>query len=607
MKIFDSIHARELMRPYKAQIVRISMLGVLSALIEVLFLALFYVSIQLVIKGHVAVKMINLSIDASPSRIIALGGALVLVGLVRFALTMKFERRLADLSGESLADLQTRAMRAHLDAELSTFWTRKGGELQFHINNLPGRAREFVQSVPALIASLAMIAIVSCVLGVLSWKLLLTALGIGAIYGIFLQKVSHHVYYLACGRFDELGKRLAEVSHEALAGIRQIKVFQSQDRWADFFRQIADEHAGEFARHRWWTMLPQRCLELLMLLIFAGAMIVFGSSGTNLASFNWSVFVTFMVGMSRLVPYLVQAGRAYGQLTSALPSVENYFDHQEKLDSASDQGAELPFKSGEPVRVELKKITFAYGRGPEVLKNVTLALEPQSVTALVGLSGSGKSTLIDVVLGLVKPRSGQALCNGVDIQCLAQSEWLKEVSLSSQDSFLFHDTILNNLRVAAPDATEAEVREACRLSGVEEFLGTVPRGLDAMVGDRGLTLSGGQRQRLALARALLKPAGILILDEPTSALDSRIEEEVYRNLWPVLKQRTTLIVAHNINAIRRADCIHVLVDGSVCQSGTHDELIESEGLYRDLFRSKAGGISQNKPDVEELSEASPTV
>ncbi len=593
MNIFRSSRVKELIGPYRPQIIRISLLGLASALVEVLFLAFFYLSVQLVIKGHVVVKVLDVSIDASPSRIVFWGGALVLVGLARFALTMKFERWLANLSGTSLADLQTRAMCAHLDAELSTFWTRKGGELQFHINNLPGRAREFVQSVPALISSLVMIAIVSCVLGILSWKLLLTALVIGGAYGLFLQKVSHHVYYLACGRFDKLGKSLAEVSHEALAGIRQIKVFQSQHRWADYFRGIADEHAVEFARHRWWTMLPQRCLDLVLLVIFAGAMIAFGSAGTNMASFNWPVFVTFMVGMSRLVPYLVQAGRAYGQMTSALPSVEAYFDHLEKLDRVVDGGGRLPFKPGEPVRLELRNITFTYGRGPAVLKNVSLILEPRLVTALVGLSGSGKSTLIDVILGLVKPGEGEALCNGVNIYRIAQGEWLREVSLSSQDSFLFHDTIQNNLRVAAPDATEAQVREACSLSGVDEFLGSLPRGVDAMVGDRGLTLSGGQRQRLALARALLKPAGILILDEPTSALDARIEEEVYRKLWPVLKQRTTLIVAHHLNAIRRADRIYVLVDGSIHQCGTHDELIDTDGLYRDLFRTKAKAVAES--------------
>ena len=605
MKKIWSPQAQSLIRPYRRSIVKITLLGITAAFVEAAFLIIFFLAIQLLLNGRISISKLEWSVESSPESMAAMGGLLLLAGVLRFLITMSFERKVAGLSGGALANLQAESMKAHLEAGLPTFWKHKGGELQFHINNLPGRAREFVQNVPTLISSLVMIAMVSLFLGALSWKLFLAALVVGGLYGIFLQAVSHHVYYLACGRFDELGKKLAEISHEALAGIRQVKVFQSENRWTGSFRKVADEHAQEFARHRWWTILPQRCLDLAMVIIFAAGLFAFAWSRQNpeqlLAS---SVFITFVVGVLRLAPYLVQAGRSYGQLSSALPSVEAYYNHLDHLAKEPDRGVELPFRAGDRVRVDLQGVSFGYRMGIDVLKDVSITLEPKSVTALVGLSGSGKSTLVDLILGLVEPRRGEILCNDRNVREIRKQEWLKGVSLSSQDTFLFHDTIENNLRVAAGSISREEVMKACRLAGVTEFVRVLPNGLDSMVGDRGLTLSGGQRQRLALARALLKPAEVLILDEPTSALDPRIEEAVYRDLWPILKERTTLIIAHNLSAIQRADRIYVLMDGAIQQAGTHGELISEEGVYRDLFRSQSRAAPSSHSQQTEIAASS---
>lgn len=559
------------------------MLAVVTSLVEVALVVVFYVAIRMALNGRFEVKRFDWSIEATPEWLLMLGGVLLLVGVIRFWIGMMLERHVAELSGEALADLQSGSMRAHLKAPLSIFWKGKGGRFIFHINNLPGRTREFLQNVPVLISSVTMIAMVSIVLACLSWKLLLASAILGGIYALFLQRVSHHVYYLACAEFDRLGKKLAETSHEALAGLRQIRVFQSEERWSSYFEEVARAHAREYARHRWWTLLPQKSLELGIVLLVGGGLILYASLRSHFEGFNLSIFITFVFGMLRLTPYLVQAGRSYGLLVSTLPSVENYFDHLKQIESREEMGNPLPFRQGESVEVALDRVTFRYGDGPEVLKDVSLTLEPGAVTALVGLSGSGKSTLIDIILGLVEPTRGSVLCNKINLDTIRMSEWLKEVALSSQDSFLFHDTLENNLRVAHPDASDEQLREACRLAGVDEFLDGLAQGMKTMIGDRGLTLSGGQRQRMALARALVKPAPVLILDEPTSALDSKIEEKIYRQLWPHLKKRTTLIVSHNLNVISRADRIHVMMNGVIQQSGTHDELVSVEGIYRDLF------------------------
>ena len=581
--------AVELVRPYRRTMARLTLLAIAASLVEAGLLALFYPSIRLVLDGQLKIQKWDWVLKSSPKVVMVVGLVLLLVGVLRFVLTVSLESGATRLGARATADLQARSMHAHLEAPFSVFWRTKGGELQFHINYLPNRVQEFVYNIPTLISGLVMVGVISILLAFLSWKMLTAAAVLGCAYGFFMKKVSHRIYYISSGTLDRLGRELSETSHEALAGVRQIRVFHLQKQWEDCFRERAESYAGQVAIHRWWSILPQRCLDLVVIMMFSTAMVGFAFMKSNSEVFNLSIFITFIFGVLRLVPYILQAGRSYGLLISSLPSVEQYFNHLKHIEQKPEQGGELPLKPDRSPRVEVRDASFSYGEGGSVLKGLCLTLEPCSVTALMGLSGSGKSTLIDLILRIIDPNSGCVLCDGLDIQKIKREQWFKEVSLSSQESFLFHDTIENNLRVANPAVTEEQILEACRAAGVTEFLETLPEGLRTVVGDRGVTISGGQRQRIALARALLKPSGILILDEPTSALDVKIQEALYRDLWPHLKRRTTLIVTHNLAVSCRADRIYVLADGRIRQSGTHEELMATEGIYRELFAARIEG------------------
>jgi ABC-type multidrug transport system fused ATPase/permease subunit len=601
MKLWDS-QIRQLLQPYRRRMLRVVMLATAASIVELVLLGVFFCAARLATQGKIEIRPLDISWTSSPGLMTGIGLALLAVGVAKFVMAMVVERESARLSSAALADLQTRALETHLDASLSCFWKVKGGELQHHIIHLPNRVKEYVHYLPVLISSSIMIAVVSIFAAFLSWKLFLAAAIAGGIYALALQKISHHVYIFACRVLNVLGKKLAATSHEALAGIRQIKMFHLEKIWVSQFRSVALDFAREHARHKWWTLLPQKSVELVFVMVFAAGFVSFGLFPKSFATLSLSAFLTFIFGVFRLIPYLIQTGRAYGQMTSALPSVRDYYEHLKAFEAEPSGGSDLPFSKGEPLCVELEDVSFSYGSGPDVLRHVSLMLEPNSVTAIVGLSGSGKSTLIDIVLGLINPKSGRVRCNGVDVRSIKRREWLKEAALSSQDSFLFHDTIERNLAAAHEGATREQIMAACRTAGVLEFLENQPEGINTVVGDRGLTLSGGQRQRLALARALLKPSRILILDEPTSALDSQIEESVYRELWPALRERTTLIVSHNLNVIQRADRIHVLMNGAICQSGTHEELMASPGIYRDIFTTQLqSGSPAREPSGEEVT------
>jgi subfamily B ATP-binding cassette protein MsbA len=235
--------------------------------------------------------------------------------------------------------------------------------------------------------------------------------------------------------------------------------------------------------------------------------------------------------------------------------------------------------------VEFRGVTFVYSpeKGP-VLRDVSLVVPSGRTVAIVGKSGSGKSTLVSLLPRFYDPQSGAVLVDGVDIRDYPLHDLRRQLSLVSQDVTLFNDTIRNNIAFSVDGASADAVEDAARAAYVLEFAESLPQGLDTIVGDRGALLSGGQRQRIAIARALLKNAPILVLDEATSALDTESERRIQAALDELVRNRTTLVIAHRLSTVEKADRIVVMHEGVIAESGTHAELIAREGLYAQLYR-----------------------
>ncbi|MDK1011148.1 MAG: ATP-binding cassette domain-containing protein, partial [Actinomycetota bacterium] len=238
--------------------------------------------------------------------------------------------------------------------------------------------------------------------------------------------------------------------------------------------------------------------------------------------------------------------------------------------------------------ITFENIMFSYDEGHPVLSDVSLTISPASTTAFVGLTGSGKTTLIKLLLRFYDPDAGSIRFDGVDIRSFAQSDLRKSMALVSQDVFLFHGTVAENISFGAPDATGEEITEAARTAEAHDFIAALPNGYDTIVGERGQKLSGGQRQRLSLARALLTRSPVLILDEATSAVDNETEAAIQRSLARIAHNRTMVVVAHRLSTIRSADVIYVIDKGRVTQMGTHDDLIAADGIYRTLWNVQTG-------------------
>ena len=237
--------------------------------------------------------------------------------------------------------------------------------------------------------------------------------------------------------------------------------------------------------------------------------------------------------------------------------------------------------------IRFDAVRFSYpGREEEVLHGVTFAVPPGSTTAVVGPSGAGKSTILSLVLRFYDVTGGSVTFNGTDIRRYALRALQDQIGVVFQDTYLFYGTIAENIRMARPDTSDEEVREAATAANAHDFIMAFPDGYETIVGERGVTLSGGERQRISIARAILKDAPVLLLDEATSSVDAESESLIQSALSELTKQRTTIIVAHRLSTVRGADNIIVLNDGMVAEQGTHGELMAADGVYRSLIRAQ---------------------
>jgi ABC-type multidrug transport system fused ATPase/permease subunit len=234
-------------------------------------------------------------------------------------------------------------------------------------------------------------------------------------------------------------------------------------------------------------------------------------------------------------------------------------------------------------------VTFSYGREP-VLADLSLTIEPGEMTALVGPTGAGKSTIASLIPRLYDPTKGVVMLDHRDVRAFTLASIRPQISMVLQDCALMQGTLRENIALGCPGASTPDIERASRLALVDEFCSRLPQGLDTPIGERGANLSGGQRQRVAIARAILRDAPILILDEPTSAVDSESEELLVQALSNLPAGRTTVVIAHRMSTVHRADRILVLEAGRIVQEGTHRDLLGHDGLYRRLSRAQSGPV-----------------
>jgi subfamily B ATP-binding cassette protein MsbA len=234
-------------------------------------------------------------------------------------------------------------------------------------------------------------------------------------------------------------------------------------------------------------------------------------------------------------------------------------------------------------KIEFDKVSFGYNQDQLILKDVSFEIEPGQIAAIVGPTGGGKTTIISLVARFYDPVSGEVKIDGTNIRNFTMKSLRQQISFVLQETLLFHAPVWQNIAYGRPEANRAEIIRAAKLANAHEFIDEMPEGYDTMVGERGVTLSGGQRQRIAIARAVIRNTPILILDEPTSGLDAVSEQAVFEAMGRLMEGKTSIVIAHHLATIRRAQMIFVVQDNTLVERGTHAELLAAGGLYSELY------------------------
>ena len=393
--------------------------------------------------------------------------------------------------------------------------------------------------------------------------------------------------------FRERGRITAEVTGrltESLGAVRTVKGYHAEAReqgvFAEGVQRLLDNVLATLTAQSVMQLSSSLLLGIVgAIIMYAGARHILDGSLTLGGYFTYTMFLGFLIAP---IFQIVAIGT---QLTEAIAGLERT---QEVLANRAEDDDPRRTQALGRVNgtVSFDHVDFAYEADKPVLKDVSFEAPVGTVTALVGSSGSGKSTIIGLIAAFHAPSSGMVRVDNVDLSTVRLDRYRTQLGVVLQDSFLFAGTIRENVAFSRPDATEAQIREACRIARVDEFADRFAEGLDTVVGERGVKLSGGQRQRVSIARAILADPRLLILDEATSSLDSESEAHIQAGLQHLMKGRTTFVIAHRLSTIRRADQILVVEDGRIVERGDHEALYAQQGRYRDLY-DRQHGLEKN--------------